>query len=140
MPPTAVTEILPKLCYDAGRLVAVEHALVEGDPVEGDSPCICAVRLTFESLAVIFRAVPEDDTISVAEGGPFPAANEVQVTATDTAPWVDCVGRKVEWAWLLTNQQGYEDAVRMEFRTGHAGVELVVAASGIRLYAFAAVA
>jgi hypothetical protein len=134
MPPTAVTEILPKLCYDAGRLVAVEHAL------EGDAPFISAVRLTFESLAVVFRAVPDDDTISVVEGGPFPEPDEVRVTATDAAPWVACVGRKVEWAWLLTNQQGYEDAVRMEFQTGHAGVELVVAASAIRLYAFVAVA
>ncbi len=56
---------MPKLCYEAGRLVAVEHAVFEGDPLEGDSPLIGAVRLTFESLAVVFRAVPEDDSISV---------------------------------------------------------------------------
>lgn len=135
MPPTAVTDMLPKLCYDAGRLVAVEHALLDGDP-----QFLCAVRLTFESLAVVFRAVPDDDTVSVIEGGPFPEPDELLVTATDSVPWAACVGRKVEWAWLLTNQQGYEDAVRMEFQTGRSGVELVVAASAIRLYAFAAVA
>ena len=63
MPPTPLTDVLPRLCYGAGPLVAVEHAVLDRDP-----GLICAVRLTFEALAVVLRAVPEDDTIAAAEG------------------------------------------------------------------------
>ena len=135
MQPTMVTESLPVLCYDAGKLVAVEHAVLDGYP-----SFVTAVRLTFESYRVVFRAVPEDDTITVADDGAFPASDELLTTVTAAAPWAGWIGRGVAWAWLLTNQQGYADGIRIEFGTDGSGVTLVVAGSSINLYAFVRVA
>ena len=34
---------------------------------------------------------------------------------TEQSPWSQLVGNYVAWAWTLTNHQGFEDGVQMEF-------------------------
>jgi hypothetical protein len=66
MPPIAMTDILPKLCYEAGRLLLVEHGIFPSE-----KPFIQAVRLKFEAADIAFRAMPEDDTVAVFDGNSF---------------------------------------------------------------------
>jgi hypothetical protein len=124
-------EILQQVCYDSGRLIHARHALYPGDP-----HWVTAVELTFESSVVSFHAVAADDTLAVALGPLVTERDETIVPANESAPWTMCLGRSVIWAWVLTNQQGYTDGVRLEFRSQEPVgpvVELVVLASQIRL-------
>lgn len=127
-------DILRQVCYEGGQLVGVEYALFEGSP-----RWIAAIALRFETLVVTFRAVEDDDTLAVVIGPLVPAVDELMVPAVGSAPWAACLGRDVTWAWVLTNQQGYVDGARLEFRA--AGqlvgpvVELIVLGSAIRLLA-----
>lgn len=124
---------LAKIYDDGGPLIGAMHALVGGDP-----RFIAAVELRFESFSVIFRAVPNDDTLAVNVGSLVPEPDEVLSEAADRAPWSVCVGHDVSWAWRLTNQQGYADGVRLEFdargEASRATVELIVTASAIKLH------
>lgn len=126
-----VADILHPICYDAGELLAVEYALLEGE-----RRFVTAVRLTFTSRVFVFRAVADDDALAVFEGVPFLERDEVSIKVSAEPPWAACIGRKVQWAWAMVNQQGYEDAVRVEFELKGVGAELVVVASTIRIYAF----
>jgi hypothetical protein len=117
-----------------GPLVGVSYTLFEGNP-----QFITAVELRFESLTTVLRAVPDDDTLAVSLGilAPRPGL-EMLIEAADSEPWSTCMGLSVRWAWLLTNQQGYEDGVRLEFgKPGEASsavVEMVVVASAIKVF------
>jgi hypothetical protein len=125
-------DLLRQVCDEAGRLLGVEYALFEGDP-----GFVTGIGLRFESLAVRFRAVSDDDSLIASLGSLRAEADEVIVTATATGPWPRCLGLGVCWGWQLTNQQGYSDGVRLEFvepgREARAVVELIVIASAIRL-------
>jgi hypothetical protein len=126
-------DILAKIYDDAGRLVGVSQTLFEGD-----SRFVTAVGLRFEFLSAIFRAVPDDDTLAVSLESLVPEPNETLIDASQSAPWPACVGFSICWAWRLTNQQGYSDAVRFEFsergKESRAVVELIVAASAIQTF------
>ena len=125
--------ILADIFDNGGKLVGVSYTLFEGDP-----RFITAVGLQFESLSIVFRAVPDDDTLAATLGSLLPERKEILSSAIDFEPWKKCLGASVCWAWRLTNQQGYSDGVRLEFseRGGKsfAIVEMVVAASAICLY------
>ena len=126
-------ETLAKIYDDGGRLLGVSQARFESDP-----RFITAVSLRFEFLSAVFRAVPDDDTLAVRLGAlvsePFETLSEVSCIA----PWSECVGFGVCWAWRLTNQQGYSDGVRLEFskpgKAPRAVIELVVTASAIQVF------
>jgi hypothetical protein len=124
-------DVLTRVCDDGGRLLGAAHALLEGD-----ARFITAVVLRFESLTAVFRAVPEDDTLAAGVGAITPDEGEVLVDVSRDAPWAECVGRGLSWAWHLTNQQGYTDGARFEFNPPDAPavVEVVVLASAIRLF------
>ena len=94
---------------------------------------MCAVELRFDSDVLSILAVAKDDSValSLSELDGSPAAHISTV-------WAQCIGKPLQWAWLMTNQQGYTDAVRLEFNDpenpGSTVVELVVAASSINAY------
>src|SRR4051812_27984976 len=103
-------EELGRIFDDSGLLTGVDHVLFEGDP-----HFVTAVVLRFEQLTAVFRAVADDDTLTVTVGAFQPGSEEVIRAASLAPAWGNCLRRSVSWAWQLTNQQGYTDGVRLEF-------------------------
>ena len=124
---------LAKIYDYGGRLVGVRYALFEGDP-----KFVTAVELRFESVSAVFRAIADDDTLAVSLSTLEPAPDETLVEAGNSAPWAECLGLGICWAWRLTNQQGYTDGSRLEFsepgEEPHAVVEFIVEASAINIF------
>ena len=129
-------EALAKISEEGGSLVGVDSASFEGDP-----SFITALVLRFESVTAVFRAVPDDDTLSVTLSPFVVETDETLADAGSSPPWSTCLGLGVCWAWRLTNQQGYSDGVRLEFSVpgeeSLATVELVVSASAIYVFVIA---
>ena len=128
-------DVLARLFDDAGRLVSVSRS----EFGTGVRPMTVAVGLHFESLTVEFRADEDLDTL-VAKLGPVPPGpNETRREIGELPPWNACVGLGLQWLWRLTNHQGYNDGVRMEFgepeRSPGVVVELIVAGSAIETFA-----
>ena len=126
-------ESLAKICNDYGQLVGVKYALFEGVPHQ-----ISAILMQFETVTATFRAVSDDDTLEVSLSPFVPEQEEILVDMSTSTFWEYLKGSGVLWAWRLTNQQGYEDGVRLEFRdpSGKSTtiVELIVIASTIKIY------
>ena len=74
-------DILARVFDAAGSLVGVSYALFEGDP-----HFITAVALRFDELTVVFRAVPDDDTLATGVGTLTPAEDEVLADMSHEAP------------------------------------------------------
>jgi Family of unknown function (DUF6334) len=53
-------------------------------------------------------------------------------------PWSMAIGKRIRWSWALINQQGYPDAVQLEFAKDFLNtsviIQLVTAASSIKIY------
>jgi hypothetical protein len=127
-------DTLKRICDEGGRLVSVVYAIFEGDSLKGDLPFVVAMGFQFESIAVVFRARPDDDTIAAITGPLERLPDEVMADFSNAAPWSDCLGCHVGWAWQLTNQQGYGDGVRIEFAESNVVIELIVAGSAIGVF------
>lgn len=129
-------DTLARIFDDGGRLVGVSCTRFVGDPA--DFSFVTAVGLRFEHLAVVFRAVPDDDTLAASVGMLAAGPDEEVIDLCGELPWSACLGLGVCWGWRLTNQQGYTDGVRLEFsepgKPSHAVVELVVIASGLQVF------
>lgn len=126
-------QILYKVVNEAGRLLRADEMRFADS-----GGFVTAVTLTFERLTIHITTLPDDDTISVRLDSPPEDSECVTVTATKQSPWVGVYGGECRWAWSLTNQQGYRDGVRLEFRTdaGSRVIELIVVASEIHYYEF----
>lgn len=126
-------DVLGRVFDDGGCLMSVSATLFEGD-----RSFITAFALRFEHLTVVFRVVPNDDTLAVAIGSLVVEPSEIVEEVEGSRPWSECIGLSVSWAWRLTNQQGYSDGVRLEFgKPGEQSsvvLELVVAASTIQFF------
>jgi|SRR5690606_33324530 len=121
-------ELLKHTCYNGGNLRHVREALLDAD-----CQLIMAVELQFDTLTVTICAVADDDTIAVVPG-PFVGPSRQTISSL----WVPCIGKSLQWAWLMTNQQGYMDGARLEFNDpGNPQsviVELVAGASSLSVY------
>jgi hypothetical protein len=121
-------ELLRHACYNGGNLRHVREILL--DP---DYEPIMAVELQFDALTVTFSAMADDDTI-MAASGPFTGP----LRQTINPVWALCIGKSLQWAWLMTNQQGYTDGARLEFNDPDNPqsviVELVAEASSLSVY------
>lgn len=130
-------DTLHQIADHGGPLVGVRCAHFQGDP-----RFVTAIELRFEFLTVVFRAMPEDDTLAVRFETLVPESNEELVELESSAPWSEAIGLGVCWAWQLTNQQGYADGIRLEFNeAGLASrlvIEFVVIASSMQVFSFAA--
>jgi hypothetical protein len=125
-------EALDRVC-EGGPLLGVDVFRFQGDP-----NFVTAVRFRFGQDEITFRAVADDDTVT-AEYGPTAIEDDGTWVNVSAQPgWSDCVSGHSPWAWTMTNQQGYTDAVRIEFakppgRTSRV-VEFVVVASAFRFF------
>ena len=121
-------QLLRAACYAGGRLRQVREL-----PLSPDSPLTYALELRFDSVTLSISAVDEDDTVALSLSGVV-GSSPVHSDST----WSLCIGKPLQWAWLMTNQQGYTDGVRLEFNDpdspGSEIVDLVVAASSINVY------
>ena len=121
-------QLLQEVCCVGGRLRQVRA--LELFP---ESSLTCALELRFDSVTLSISAVPEDDTVAIAlsklNGSPSIRTNTV---------WSLCIGKPLQWAWLMTNQQGYNDGVRLEFNDPESPastiIDLIIAASSINTY------
>lgn len=126
-------DVLAKINEGGGGLIGVAYTLFDGD-----TQFVTGVGLRFESACATFRADADDDTLSANLEPLLPNPDETLIDVGNSAPWSDCSGLGVSWAWQLTNQQGYSDGVRLEFsEPGQAFrtvLEMVVSASAIQVY------
>lgn len=118
---------------EGGPLLGVDVFRFQGDP-----NFVTAVRFRFGQDEVTFRAVAGDDTVT-AECGPTAIEDDGTWVDVSAQPdWSDCISGHAPWAWAMTNQQGYIDAVRIEFemadRRESRIVEFVVVASAFRFF------
>lgn len=121
--------------HEGGPLVRVELFQFQSDP-----KYVTEVRFRFQQDVVTFLAVSDDDTVTAECGEPVAPGDEgVWVDVSHQPGWSGCIGCEVAWAWAMTNQQGYTDAIRIEFENapGHTTgiVEFVVIGSAFDFFA-----
>jgi hypothetical protein len=124
--------------HEGGALLGVDVFRFHGDP-----SFVVAVRLWFRDYRITFLAGAEQDEVKAA-CGPVAIEDEGEWADASSQPgWSGCVGCDAQWAWAMTNQNGYTDAVRIEFEKLDGSetriVEFVVAASAFRFFAARAV-
>lgn len=121
-------DLLRMACYEGGRLRNVREALLAPDSLQ-----IAAIELQFDALTITISAAGDDDTVLITSE-PF----SDNLRPSSGALWRLCIGKPLQWAWLMTNQQGYTDGVRLEFNDPDdlesVLVDLVVAASSVHAY------
>lgn len=129
-------DTLANIIDEQNQLVSVSYALFEGD-----LQFITAVELHLTSLTFNLRAIADDDTLSVNFGALELDSDESLVEADNSELWSSCKGGHIVWGWRLTNQQGYDDGLRLEFtkleEQSTTIVEFIVMASAIYIYSVA---
>ena len=129
-------DTLANIIEEQNQLIGVKYALFESDP-----KFITAVELRFTSLAFNLRAIADDDTLSVNFGELKLESDESLVEAENSDLWSSCKDGHIVWDWRLTNQQGYNDGLRLEFKKWEEEsstiVEFIVMASAIYTYSVA---
>jgi len=68
--------------------------------------------MRFEGAVASAHAEVDTDTIRIELGELTIRENCYVKSATLVKPWDTVVGASLDWIWLLTNQQGYEDGLR----------------------------
>ena len=123
-------DTLHQAVHHAGRLVNVRGALLSKEVTR-----ISAVELVFESLTITFSVDSEFDTIIASS---LPLSSEELICPAVQPFWEHCLGKRLQWAWRLTNQQGYEDGIRFGFQntdeSDYAYIELIAAASSFDFF------
>jgi hypothetical protein len=126
-------ENLAEIFDKESPLVGVSYALFEGD-----SHFITAVEIRFESFSSTFRAIADDDTLTTSLEALELESDELLIDVSKSEPWSQCLGSRIPWLWRLTNQQGYDDGVRIEFTKPEKDfifvVEFFVMASAIQIF------
>ncbi|WP_445359532.1 DUF6334 family protein [Microbulbifer sp. ANSA005] len=115
---------LSDLVEGAGKLESVE-SFSYPEIIED----IQVIRLNFHSMNCDIYAIQETDEIRLQES----MAVEGVVVNKRSTVFQACVGSELLWAWDMTNNQGFSDALKFEFKNG-VSVELVVVASSIKQF------
>ena len=127
---------LAEIYDEESRLVGVSYALFDGE-----RHFITAVEMRFESFSATFRAIPDDDTLTVSLGAIDLDSDELLIDVSKSELWSQCLRSRIPWLWRLTNQQGYDDGVRIEFTKPEEKfifiVEFIVMASSIKIFSVA---
>lgn len=123
------------ILYDrVGTLLGVKYSIFDAGPDGLD--WIDAIEFTFTggSFATVY-AESDFDTVRLELEGMVSRDGCYIRDVTEVAPWMELIGGRLTWIWVLTNQQGYQDGLRLEFSFVSGGVvTLLVIASGIQIY------
>jgi len=93
---------------------------------------IVSVEMQFGEQTIHVRVDSADDTIQIsATESTLSIESEEAIPSTLSA----AIGRRVEWWWLMQNNQGYWDAIQVEFAGDNGSpavcIQLVAAASAL---------
>ena len=118
---------------DEGVLRRVEYLY---DPVTPKA--IDAVRLRYEAGDWLVT-VGDESEIELRPTDPDGMLEEWRaVEATTFSPWAAAVGKHVRWAWVLENQQGYEDGLQLGFfepeHGGSVDIQLIALNTELRVH------
>lgn len=124
-------ELLREMTDLAGRLRDVERLIPRDLPRD-----TAALILSFEHGTFTIVAVTDDDSIALQRGRLHFEEEYELVSIVHHEPWCRALGNNVRWGWAMTNQQGYADAVQLEFVVSGDGlsVQLICVASSLRTY------
>jgi hypothetical protein len=89
-------------------------------------------ELTLEGGVLLVGANADDDTVRLSRGT---SALPNRLDVSSWYPWELVIGASVIWAWQLRNQQGYQDALQLQFsfRPGSsATIQLTCQASALQ--------
>lgn len=111
---------LSDIVYDSGRLKEIKAFSSGENAFDG-------LFLVFETASCFFSV--NDDTDEILWSNSVPKYY-VQIPCHDYL--VNFIGKSLQWAWKLENQQGYTDGIRLSFKDNSA-FELIVIASDFRL-------
>jgi hypothetical protein len=91
------------------------EVFVEAVPLEHpDLPgMVSAIRLRFAHTTLFVSVNPEYDTVQLSREAP-PDLDSA-TPATPDRRFVGAVSKPIQWAWTLTNHQGYRDGLQIEF-------------------------
>src|SRR5262245_27986862 len=103
-------DLIGVLYETAGKLVSVRYSIYDSKPDGQD--WIDAIEMRFEGAVASAHAEVDTDTIRIELGELTIRENCYVKSATLVKPWDTVVGASLDWIWLLTNQQGYEDGLR----------------------------
>jgi hypothetical protein len=87
---------------------------------------IAAIRLIFERGDWLAVAEPDDDTVELTRTTDDELAKWRVADASTVFPWAAVLHKRIAWVWVLENQQGYTDAVQLEFAGPVNGGEVTI--------------
>lgn len=122
----------PNLLQNLRELAELDQPLLKAQfIVDPDLVGPVGMRLELSSAVFELRVNPDDDTIVCSK-----ASTAGDLSAYRCAPALDNLkGLRVFYVWALTNQNGYEDGVEIEFISGDQKtilVRLIAEASELR--------
>ena len=103
------SDLLATMVHDAGALRDVARLTHADLPDEAEG-----YVLTFEHAVYTARVNLDDDSLELTAGAPLLDDGYSLTACATRAPWPRALGHRLRWAWLLTNQQGYRDALQLE--------------------------
>ena len=117
---------LCELVEDAGPLQKVESFCFPD--LTGDLTCL---KMVFRSLCCFVCVLKDTDEVLLSDK--FPSGS--QFMPVETSPvWERFIGLELLWAWTFTNNQGYSDGLRLEFRSSGTIIEFVSIASTLKTF------
>ena len=123
--------LLHQVANDAGSLVQVQR--VTWNELPND---VASFVLTFQKMQLTVNA-RDDDTVELVEGA-IASNPEYSLQTGDEYPWSEAIGKPIRWGWLMTNQQGYQDGIQIEFAHNVAEpstiVQMVAVSSSLRVF------
>ncbi|GIJ45953.1 hypothetical protein Val02_28390 [Virgisporangium aliadipatigenens] len=122
------------LTVDAGPLQYVGYHVDPAFPRD-----VAGIRLRFAHGAWLVGVDSDDDTVTLQKVEGTAPAGATVVDAGGLLPWAAALGKHVQWRWVLENQQGYTDALQIEFtdrvRVGSVTIQVLAIGSALRVHA-----
>ena len=117
-----------------------DHKLIEVNalivPFKDSSDLVVGVELNFGHKKIFFNAM-EDDSIELSHKPP----NELDIFKKNVSkewPWINALGKGILWYWVMTNNQGYQDAFQIDFSNSaeddNYRIQFLAIGSGIKIY------
>lgn len=106
-------EMMYEIWRKSGTLRSVKILRYQG--LEGVA-LVKGVSFQFSNAALSISITEDTDEVMISEEDLLPLEDEEKVLdVSDDPEWSDVIGLTARWFWLLRNQQGYEDGMRIEF-------------------------